>query len=263
MVKVSHEVPICLLNKSRDFNDYDYCLPHLLDKNLEYEEYFRDAREKGRYIIMDNSLHELGKAYDKERLLHWIKVLKPNEFIIPDVWENMEGSVKNAEEWINIQLPEGVEKVAVIQADTINEAFNCTIKYKELGYKKLAYSYGASYYNEIHKHPNLDFGKALGRVIVISTLYSQNVLTNQDRVHLLGCAVPQEFGWYNRIDCIESIDTSNPIMSTLEGIKYFDWGLEEKPVINITDSIEDVTIDDFNKKILKHNIEKFRKINYL
>ena len=35
MVKVSHEVPICLLNKSRDFNEYDYCLPHLLDKNLE------------------------------------------------------------------------------------------------------------------------------------------------------------------------------------------------------------------------------------
>ena len=64
MVKVSHEVPICLLNKSRDFNDYDYCLPHLLDKNLEYEKYFRDAKEKGRYIIMDNSLHELGKALD-------------------------------------------------------------------------------------------------------------------------------------------------------------------------------------------------------
>ena len=82
MVKVSHEVPICLLNKSRDFNDYDYCLPHLLDKNLEYEEYFRDAREKGRYIIMDNSLHELGKAYKTERLVHWIEELKPNEFIV-------------------------------------------------------------------------------------------------------------------------------------------------------------------------------------
>ena len=263
MVKVSHEVPICLLDKSRDFNDYDYCLPHLLDKNLEYEEYFRDAKEKGRYIIMDNSLHELGKAYDKERLLYWIKVLKPNEFVIPDVWEDMEGSVKNAEEWINIQLPDNVEKVVVIQAKTITEAINCTIKYKELGYKKLAYSYGASYYNQIHKHPNQDFGKALGRVIVISTLYSQNILTDQDRVHLLGCAVPQEFAWYNRINCIESIDTSNPIMSALEGIKYQSWGLEEKPVVNINDSIEDATEEDFNEKILNHNIKKFREINYL
>ena len=31
-MKVSHEVPKVLLNNSREFNDYDYCLPHLLDK---------------------------------------------------------------------------------------------------------------------------------------------------------------------------------------------------------------------------------------
>ena len=31
MIKVSHEVPINLLEKSKLFNDYDYCLPHLLD----------------------------------------------------------------------------------------------------------------------------------------------------------------------------------------------------------------------------------------
>ncbi len=30
-VKISHEVPFCLLEKSREFNDYDYCLPHLMD----------------------------------------------------------------------------------------------------------------------------------------------------------------------------------------------------------------------------------------
>jgi len=30
-MKVSHEVPRCLLTASEEFNDYDYCLPHLLD----------------------------------------------------------------------------------------------------------------------------------------------------------------------------------------------------------------------------------------
>ena len=43
-------------------------------------------KKQGRYIIMDNSLHELGKAYNHERLLHWITELEPNEFIVPDVW---------------------------------------------------------------------------------------------------------------------------------------------------------------------------------
>ena len=32
-MKVSHEVPRCLLNNSREWNDYDYCLPHLLDQD--------------------------------------------------------------------------------------------------------------------------------------------------------------------------------------------------------------------------------------
>ena len=60
MIKVSHETPLCLLEDSKRFNDYDYCLPHLMDECPEYEAYFRQAREEGRYIIMDNSLHELG-----------------------------------------------------------------------------------------------------------------------------------------------------------------------------------------------------------
>ena len=36
-VKLSHEVPFCLLEQSREFNDYDYCLPHLMDENEEYK----------------------------------------------------------------------------------------------------------------------------------------------------------------------------------------------------------------------------------
>jgi hypothetical protein len=38
-MKISHEVPRCLLNNSREFNDYDYCLPHLLDQDEEYKEF--------------------------------------------------------------------------------------------------------------------------------------------------------------------------------------------------------------------------------
>ena len=42
-MKVSHEVPRCLLNASQVFNDYDYCLPHLLDQDEEYKQYFVNA----------------------------------------------------------------------------------------------------------------------------------------------------------------------------------------------------------------------------
>ena len=97
-IKVSHEVPPVLLSLSKHFNDYDYMLPHLMDENEAYRDYFQLAKHNGRYIVMDNSLHELGHAYRTDRLLHWINELKPDEFIVPDVWEDDYESIRNARE---------------------------------------------------------------------------------------------------------------------------------------------------------------------
>ena len=262
MVKVSHETPLCLLEDSRNFNDYDYCLPHLLDEEEGYKEYFLDAKKSGRYIIMDNSLHELGEAYDTERLMYWINELTPDEFIVPDVWEDRDASVVNARHWAQIKLPKGVEKVAVVQAQTIHEAATCYQTYKDLGYKKIAFSYGASYYNDVVPHPNKDLGKALGRLSIISTLFKIGVINQNDRIHLLGCAVPQEFGWYKGFDCIESIDTSNPVMAALEGERYNLWGLDKKPKANMNDYYY-MLEEEVNWELLTDNLTKFRYINDL
>ena len=115
-VKISHELPINCLHLSEKINDYEYCLPHLLDENKKYRQFFYKAKENGRYIIMDNSLHELGEAYDTERLFYWIEELEPNEFIVPDVWEDRTATLVEAKEWTNVELPKVVEKVAVVQA---------------------------------------------------------------------------------------------------------------------------------------------------
>ena len=100
-------------------------------RKKDTKNFFRQSKEDGRYIIMDNSLHELGEAYNTERLIYWINELKPQEFIIPDVWEERDASVVNARHWIQIKLPEGVEKVAVIQAKTLHEAATCYQTYKD------------------------------------------------------------------------------------------------------------------------------------
>ena len=259
-MKVSHETPLCLLEDSLKFNDYDYCLPHLLDEEPAYLDYFLKAKSEGRYIIMDNSLHELGKAYNHERLIHWINELKPNEFIVPDVWENSIESIVNATIWNVYDFPEGVEKVAVVQATTIHEAAECAKAYKDLGYGKICFSYGASYYNDICPHPNKDLGKALGRLYVITALMKMGYLRQDDRVHLLGCAVPQEFGWYKGINCIESIDTSNPVMATLEGHTYTHSGLSFKPKANMNDFFY-MESDRISYDLLDYNLSKFKQIN--
>jgi hypothetical protein len=235
-------------------------LPHLMDQNEEYRNFFYESKKMGRYIVMDNSLHELGEAYNTERLIYWINEIKPDEFIVPDVWEDYTSSVRNAKLWSQVELPEGVMKVAVVQAKSQHEAILCTQTYKDLGYKKIAYSYGASYYNEVCPHPNKDFGKAIGRFMVISQLYKENILTKFDRVHLLGTASPIEFGLYKNIECIESIDTSNPIMAGIERREYNLIGLDSKPKANMNDFQDKPLmwgqIDD-----ILHNVKMFKQIN--
>ena len=256
-IKISHEVPICLLNDSLDFNDYQYCLPHLLDQDEDYRKFFYEAKKDGVYIIMDNSLHELGVAYDESRLLHWINELKPNEFIVPDIWQDTNASIVNARKWSTIILPEGVTKVAVVQAENLTGASICYQTYKDLGYKKIAFSYGAEYYLNHSSHPNENIVKALGRVEVISKLHHIGMINDKDRVHLLGCQVPQEFSWYKDMPFIETLDTSNPIMATLDGIQYGRNGLTEKPKSNMNDNFYTTDID-YN--LLDWNLRMFRKL---
>jgi DNA-directed RNA polymerase sigma subunit (sigma70/sigma32) len=75
-MKISHELPLSLLEYSNDWNDYEYCLPHLLDKHSDYRQYFLDSRERG--IISEyfglsgkpKTLEEIGSGLNltKERV---------------------------------------------------------------------------------------------------------------------------------------------------------------------------------------------------
>jgi hypothetical protein len=261
-VKISHEVPFCLLTKSREFNDYDYCLPHLMDENEEYRTFFLNSKNVARYIVMDNSLHELGEAYSTDRLMYWVNKLEPDEFIVPDVWEDYAASVRNAKLWANTKLPENTTKVAVVQAKNLHEANLCVQAYKDLGYKKIAFSYGASYYNDVCPHINKDLGKAIGRFMVISSMLKDKILSVKDRVHLLGTSSPIEFGFYVDMPFIESIDTSNPIMAAIGEMPYTKMGLHVKPMANMN-KYQDVSLDFVNEDLVDFNVEMFRTINGL
>ena len=259
-MKVSHEVPRCLLLASQEFNDYDYCLPHLLDQDEEYKQYFLDAKKVGRYIVMDNSLHELGEAYKWDRLKHWLYELEPNEFIVPDEWMNYNQTAVYAKYWKQIPMPKKCVAVAVAQGKNYSDAWKSFRGLKELGYEKIAISYGATWYNDLFPHPNKDLGRALGRLSFISSLYHKKEISDSDNIHLLGCSVPQEFGWYRDCKFIKSIDTSNPVMAALEGVMYKESGLTEKPKANMNDHFN-INFKDVDYLMVLHNTTKFREIN--
>ena len=77
---------------------------------------------------------------------------------------------------------------------------------------------------------NITLTKAHGRYNFIKELSDDNTIKKSDSIHLLGCNVPQEFSWYKDMPFIKTIDTSNPVIHGLSGIKYNDWGLDEKNI---------------------------------
>jgi hypothetical protein len=247
----------------QQYTDGDYCLPHLMDQYEDYAKFFIQSKQNGRFIMLDNSLHELGVPYSEKRILYWLNELQPDEFFVPDYWEDQTQSIISAKKWINYQenYPD-TTFIAVVQAKSIDEAIICYQIYKDLGYQKIAFSYGASYYNDIYPSRNKAVGKAFGRMEVIEKMNELGIIQNNDRIHLLGCSVPQEFGYYKLDPYIESIDTSNPVMATIQGLRYGIRGLKEKPTVNMNECFE-IPLNKIDMELLDYNIKQFRQINNL
>jgi len=83
--------------------------------------------------------------------------------------------------------------------------------------------------------------------------------------HMLGCSLPQEFGYYinNDVYNIRSIDTSNPVMAGLQGYRYRGLdGMPGKPaglLANQVDMQTDGTFETLKKKVL-YNTDMFKSI---
>ena len=107
---VSHESPIAILEESKSYNDYDYALVHLFESQPEYYSFFKQSLLAGREVLLDNSIFELGEAFDPKKYIRYITELNPSFFIVPDVLENAQATVSS---WNKFYLNYGIYKAAL------------------------------------------------------------------------------------------------------------------------------------------------------
>jgi hypothetical protein len=260
-MQVSHELPLNLLDKSYLWNDYDYCLPHLIDKHTAYKEYFIKAKQHGRFIIMDNGLFE-GVTHTEKDLIEKINLIKPDIFIVPDEWNDTAITHRNAKYWMNTlraQLPEKTELMVVMQGHTLGDFMNLYNQCIALGYTYFAFNHSSVVYQSIFRHPNHLVNQMLGRTYMITNLKHDGVIKDSHYIHLLGASLPQEFLSYNdpKYAFIKSVDTSNPVIVGALGQFYEEYGLLTKP----KNKIEEFMEREFSKKeieVIQSNINKFK-----
>ena len=258
-MKVSHELPIDLMHYSYQWNDYDYCLPHLIDKYERYRLYFQKARLDKRFIIMDNGLFE-GVTHTTEDLLDKIWLVKPDIFIVPDEWNDSAATLRNAKSWmtnLKDKLPEETNLMAVCQGKTISELVTTYQTLVDIGYKHIAFNHSSiAYTNEYPGHTKLK-AQMYGRMEFIRRLVEKDTVRKDVYHHLLGASDWREFQAYTEFEWIKSVDTSSPIINGALGVKLNHDELYNKPKEKLEDIMEMNLFDKMD--IIKHNVEIFRK----
>ena len=259
-MKISHESPLCLLDRSRSYNDYDYALVHLFETEPTYYQFFKDSLAQGRTVLLDNSIFELGTAFDSDKFAHWIRELKPTEYIIPDVLEDTIGTMDNALDWKEKYSDLPGKTIGVVQGKSYEDIVQCYDYFDNvIGVDKIAISFDYSYYLEVCPHPNKWMGYALGRVQTLTRLLQDGVINTEKPHHLLGCALPIEFMFYRKeFKWLESLDTSNPIVHALLGIGYEPGGLDSKKSLKLIELLNTPEPTVANMHTIKHNILYFR-----
>jgi len=267
---VSHESPISMLETSRKYNDYDYALVHLFETHPQYYNFFKVSLTLGREVLLDNSIFELGEAFDSEKFAEYVEELKPTYYVVPDVLEDSAATIASFHKFnLNyLNLP-GL-KIGVVQGTTYQELVDC-YKYMSDNADYIAISFDYSWYKgatSLTKRDRLNFTERQqilqrqrgGRKRLINMLIEDGVWNHSKPHHLLGCSLADEFADYSSIKSIRSVDTSNPVVAGIVGERYLKGiGLLDKPSILLADLIKEGISPDQREDIL-YNTSEFKKL---
>lgn len=265
-MKIAHESPNSIFNEAQSLTDYDYALVHLFEENEQYYENFRQALIKGREVILDNSIFELGEAFNSVVYADWIWKLSPTWYILPDSLENAEKTVQNAKNFLqdfSTGLPG--KKIGVVQGENFGELVWCYKELVKLGVDMIGISFDYSYYQSNFSSMGKLKAWSYGRWTFLRELARTAEFNSDIPIHLLGCSLPQEFKWYSKEFQLEyginiySVDTSNPVVCGLKGIEYDSRdGLSEKPSQKLFELIN-TEVSEGQKTTIISNINQFRK----
>ena len=269
---VSHESPTQLFEESLNYNDYQYCLVHLMEENDEYRDWFLTVNKRfGADVLLDNSIFELGESFDPKKYAHWLREINPNYYIVPDVLEDAQGTMHQWRAWsVNHQPKENTSlRIGVVQGKTWQELVDCyRFMSEEADYIAISFDY--SYYGYTGAGRSKLEQWCSGRQRFIQDLIDKGHWNWSKPHHLLGCSLAREFKYYvdKSITNIRSVDTSNPIVAALKGLRYNgDLGLRVKPSTMLCDLINAEVDEDtletalYNTKMFKYIVGRYEEEN--
>lgn len=235
-MQIATILPIPYLHLERG-NNFHMALAHLLGDEA-YREFFSREALQGNFVMLDNSIIEMGTPLKMANLIKLAVWIKASELVLPDALNNMDETIKLGEESISEWYGE-VDLAAVPQGKTKIEWLSCLSEtllwpVKTIGVSRMLYGVFE------------DRCEAL--------LAAKRLINSEKNIHLLGCRDLQEIRKIRKVfgDRIRSIDSGVSSIYACAGMKMSDGA--PKPQIEL----------DFHKEVdedlLKENIQYWKNV---
>ena len=217
-MKLAVIAPVPLQDKYA-VTDYHMALTHLvLDPYMgaRYSEVFITRRKLGHYVILDNSVVELGAAIKIETVIEAARRIGASEIILPDIFDDREATVYEAKRIVRHYKEElkPYKLMAVAQGKDMADWIEC--------------------YCQLAAIPEIDVigvpkrlhdklgGDNPGRLAVLFQLHQQGIAEHYGKpVHLLGCNEnPRDLAIAAAYPWVRGVDTIVPVLCGTLGIIF-------------------------------------------
>jgi len=257
-IKISHEIPKQLFQFHDLISDYPYVLGHLLNKDKEYTDFYREKLKTAPFSILDNSAFELGESIPMKDLWELGKEFEPTHLVLPDRVNDYKQTMENAIKYLTEYKEFGQSYIGVCQGDTFEQIADCIDFYTEKGIDIIALPFDLV--------PDSDYVTVRFRFLNWWYANRYRYSGRLHKFHLLGCQNPVEFQLYKYhqdhiVRFIYSLDTSSPIVNGWLGNELGENGLTSpKPKAKLADNL-DIELSLEQLDLIFKNIKTFR--NYV
>ena len=180
-MKLANIVPVSLLGTIPHEQTVHLVLSELILENGDYYKFYKDRRDHGDFVILDNPVHE-NRPVAIARWIEAVKLLMPNVAVIPDVIDSDADTVSNAMTALrkfDAMTTDGIELMAVPHGVSQSDWRNCAETLAR--FEKITY-FGISLERRL-KDDNWALARRRERVRM---LLDDTVAFDRIKLHLLG-----------------------------------------------------------------------------
>lgn len=244
--------PIAMLSNYSALSHFHLALAHLVLDDPVYRRFYEEMSARSDYIIVDNSVTELGEARNIALVVEAARLVGAHELVLPDVFGDATATVFStlrALQHLDRKYPHhGWKLCAVPHGKTPEEWIQCYTTLCKLddvvviGIPKVVETYGMEG----------------GREAMLAAMQTLGLVRKNKEYHLLGVwsdplevlRIAQRFPW------VRSVDSCIPVLAGLHGVPFPDPLLNtqfERPA----EKLDFNAIEDPHPEITRFNCKQF------